>query len=261
MPSLARLLRRAVGYMRDARLFGPQVFLGGRRDGSARLRVLASRLGRIHYRPDQSDLNAFRQVFGGREYDISRFPQWGGVQDRYKALLEGGMRPVILDAGGNVGAASIWFSRTFPQAEIVCVEPDPENARIARLNTGDIDRIHVVEAAIGALPGHVTVRQHVSGDAWAASTVRSEAGAPVVTVSDCVATVERGALLIAKIDIEGFEADLFSANTDWIDEAAVIFVELHDWMRSHARSSLPVQKAMFTRERELLICGENLVFV
>ncbi len=35
---------------------------------------------------------------------------------------------------------------------------------------------------------------------------------------------------IVKVDIEGGEADLFAANTEWVDAVPVIIIELHDWM-------------------------------
>ena len=35
---------------------------------------------------------------------------------------------------------------------------------------------------------------------------------------------------ITKIDIEGFENELFSKNTDWIKDFYLITLEIHDWM-------------------------------
>ena len=60
-----------------------------------------------------------------------------------------GPAPRILDAGANVGAFSAFARKTWPEAEIVAIEADPENAaalgHLAELDgTG---RIHVVEAA------------------------------------------------------------------------------------------------------------------
>ena len=35
---------------------------------------------------------------------------------------------------------------------------------------------------------------------------------------------------IVKVDIEGFEADLFSANTQWVGRTPIIITELHNWL-------------------------------
>jgi hypothetical protein len=93
--------------------------------------------------------------------------------------------------------------------------------------------------------------------------VRDEsADVPVVTVADLVAEHgEEGELLLVKLDIEGFERDLFAENIDWIDEVQAIIVEPHDWLFPGQFSSLPMQKALFGRNFELLVLGENLIFV
>ncbi len=49
-------------------------------------------------------------------------------------------------------------------------------------------------------------------------------------MDDLVATIADGRLFIVKIDIEGFERDLFDRNIDWVDQAAAIIVEPHDRM-------------------------------
>jgi hypothetical protein len=72
--------------------------------------------------------------------------------------------------------------------------------------------------------------------------------------------VPSGELLIAKIDIEGFESDLFAADTDWIDQTTVLIIEPHDWMLPGQGSSRTFRAAMGP-EFDMLVSGENLVFV
>ena len=47
----------------------------------------------------------------------------------------------IIDAGANIGAASCWLSREFPEANIVALEPDPENYELLVRNTRTNPRI------------------------------------------------------------------------------------------------------------------------
>jgi FkbM family methyltransferase len=57
---------------------------------------------------------------------------------------------------------------------------------------------------------------------------------------------------IIKIDIEGFEADLFADNLEWIDRFPVIFIELHDWMLPKRRNSANFLKAIAARDRDFI---------
>jgi hypothetical protein len=65
------------------------------------------------------------------------------------------------------------------------------------------------------------------GLGWAAKTERSSAGVQIMTMAEAF---EGGVPFIAKVDIKGFEGDLFSANTEWLKESFVVFIEPHDWL-------------------------------
>lgn len=214
-------------------------------------------------RPQTSDAETIRQVFRDKEYDLSRFPQWPSIQSRYRTLLDTGRKPVIIDAGANIGAASLWFSMQFPDAIIFAVEPDPHNARQCRRNTAAILNITVFECAVGATDGRVAL-SNPDNEAWAVQTSRLDndgEGIAIRTLASLLDAVPDGELFIAKIDIEGFEADLFSKNCDWARTATVIYIEPHDWMPTTRRSSLNFQLALAPFGKEILISGENLVYV
>ena len=57
---------------------------------------------------------------------------------------------------------------------------------------------------------------------------------------------------LIKIDIEGFEEDLFAADLEWIDRFPILLIELHDWMLPGKRVTANFVKAMAARERELM---------
>jgi hypothetical protein len=91
-------------------------------------------------------------------------------------------------------------------------------------------------------------------------TVRADAGVPVLTVRDAAARVPNGKLFIVKVDIEGFESDLFAANLDWLDEVEAVYLEPHDWLEPGKGTSFSFQRAMAQHPFELFIKGENLVY-
>jgi FkbM family methyltransferase len=231
-------------------------YLTSRRPADQGLMRAKTRHGELFYRPGQSDLMTFWQTHGKREYDLEGFPQAATVAQAYEAALASGRTPVILDAGANVGAASVWFSSRFPEAQVIAVEPDPANAELCRRNTRG-RKVEVVEAAIGARPG--TVSLQVSNQAWGIQTARG-GDIPIVTVEELLGRVPCAVFLIAKIDIEGFESDLFAEATEWLQDVTAVIIEPHDWMLPGTGSSCAFRAALGP-EFDLLISGENLVFI
>ena len=216
--------------------------------------------GDVIVRGDDSDISTLRSVFGNRDYEVPSAPVRDRLQARMAAIAAQGQVPLIVDAGANIGAASIWFEAHYPLARVLAVEPDPGNCALLRRNCEGRQRITVIEAAIGGDSGRVELVSHGASDA--ARTVRSETGVALMTMDQLVASVPRAVPFIAKIDIEGFEADLFARNTGWIDSFEAIMIELHDWMLPGMGSSASFQHEMGSRAGyEVFLRGENLIYV
>lgn len=218
--------------------------------------------GYFEVRLHESDLSVVNQVFIDGDYDFSHYSQNEWIQKRYEDLCASGATPVIIDAGANIGIATLWFAKKYPKAQVVAIEPDPENAECCRRNTRGLANVLVVEAAVGSKPGKAALA-NIWNVSWAVQTQRSDdngAGVPIQSISDLKTKVEGGRLLIVKIDIEGFESDLFSDNTDWIDEPALVIIEPHDWMLPGERSSRGFQKALAARDFDILARGDNLLY-
>ena len=213
----------------------------------------------IRVRRGTSDLEVVRQVWRDEQYAIVHDAYAERLRNYETAIQAAGKVPVIVDAGANIGAAALWFAREWPRARIVGVEPDAGNAAMARENCARHHRIEIVEAAIGGEQGFVSVESDV--EAYAVTTQRATSGCRVVTVDDCVAMVEGGELFAVKIDIEGFESDLFAANTDWLDRAKLIYIEPHDHIFPDRKTSRAFQAEMGKRDFDLIIRGENLIYI
>lgn len=210
-------------------------------------------------RAGNSDYQTFRQVFRDREYAIPQPEMAARIETRFAAIVASGKTPVIVDAGANVGAATLWFVDAFPGSAVVAIEPDAQNAAILKRNVSETSNAIVLEAAIGAEAGFAAVAQSDGG--WATQTSRADQGVSIVTVDQAAATIANGELFLVKVDIEGFEADLFSSNLDWLDRACAVFVEPHDWMLPERKTSRTFQRAFAARDFDLLMIGENLLFV
>jgi FkbM family methyltransferase len=204
-----RALRSLYTHLKDTVTFGPSILLRRFLPPDANGVV---RISMINLRPSDSDMSVLRQVFVENDYDLNKHAQMTRIRSAYESMLRAGRNPVIIDAGANIGAASIYFSKISPEAKIVAVEPDPQNAEICRRNCESVENVTVVEAAIGSTPGRVKLkRQYKDKNSWAVQTERGEgADIRVVTVDELLAKAGLGGkLFIVKIDIEGFEKDLF----------------------------------------------------
>lgn len=189
---MSSVLSKFSANLADAACFGPQFLLRHvQRYFFRNIPVGIPGVGPIHLRRGESDIFTVRQVFRDRQYEVSRKGPLGArIFTRYEEILHLGRVPVIVDAGANIGAAALWFSREFPCANVVAVEPEPRNVAALRRNVGNKSRIHVLHAAIGATPGFVSV--HTRDLGWGATTIRDETGIPVITMADAVRKISGG---------------------------------------------------------------------
>jgi FkbM family methyltransferase len=187
----------------------------------------------IYIRLPGSDVEVFKQSLGHRrEYEhaasLVQDPKW------------------IVDLGANIGLASVFFLERFPGCKVLAVEPDPENIDICRLNLAPYgDRVTLIQAAVWPHRTRLNV-SHDFGDglAWATKVVQSAPGeAGAVEGIDMPTLIGRtgGAEIdFLKMDIEGAELPLFSADTSWLGRVKALGVELHDhflpgcWEAFHA---------------------------
>jgi FkbM family methyltransferase len=221
-------------------------------------------VGSLHARKSSSDIDVIRQVFREREYDLKGFPaHTERLLKFHDDIVLSGRIPLIVDAGANNGASAIWFSMMFPKSKIVALEPDPDNFQICSENIATRSNIVALEGAIGGELGSVALDRTTQSD-WGVKTHRGAHGPQVgiFTVEKILNVMGAGhQLFLVKIDIEGFESDLFSSNTEWLDQVSAVFVEPHDWMLPGQHSSFPLQSATGARRFELLIKGENLLYI
>ena len=139
---------------------------------------------------------------------------------------------------------------------MVCVEPSIDNISSAKLNAPDAD---MILAAIGSEPGICEIG-NPEANSWAFKVDLGKGGIPVLTVEDILGTypVDTHTPFIIKVDIEGFEADLFSKNTHWIESFFVLMVELHDWLQPNRATSQTFLKAISQEKRDFIPSGENI---
>lgn len=252
---LARpLVRRVRGqqprfYIRSPKFKRTQVVID--RGRSEKFRVSAR---------DLIDVEVLGQVFGSEDYDLSKLARYPEINSWEKAQVSAGKSPLIVDLGANTGLASLYFARVHAEATIIAVEPDLNNAATARRNLTPYPNVCVVEGGIASADGRADIMNPGGGN-WSYRTELSQVGAvPMYSMATLLAEKARPDSIpfMVKIDIEGFESDLFTTKTQWIDLFPVIVIELHDHMLPGSANSGNFLREVSRRNRDFVHFGENV---
>jgi FkbM family methyltransferase len=228
----------------------------------------------FYLRPGTTDKQVTVEVLGVKErpedppsipsYDLRRLDR--GRHPRKPAVIQmlanlrtrTGKKPLIVDAGANIGASPIFFLSEFPDATVIAIEPDAGNFDLLHKNVAGL-AIGCVHGAASSRPGRVRVIDPGEGQ-WAYRTQAApDGGVPCVMLNEIF---HRYAAThfpwIVKVDIEGGEADLFSANTEWVEQTPVLIVEPHDWAIPNAGISRSLLKCISALNRDFIIVGEDI---
>ena len=212
--------------------------------------------GFVWLRDDPADRAAFRHIFLERDYDTSRWKQDEWLRSRYDAILANGRIPLIIDAGANIGLASIWFNRIYPDARIVAVEPDLENLTLLSRNS-DGKRVKPIFGAIWDKSASLRIaNRDAPSDAF--RVVEGEGELKAYTISDICAMEPSGDLFVVKIDIEGGESQLFRSNTEWMKETSLIVIEPHDWLHPGSDITATFRRRIADLPMDILVHNENI---
>jgi FkbM family methyltransferase len=226
----------------------PDAVMMARSEGKSRVAnvFLTPANRQIAIRLDTSDMRCVEQVFLAREYEIP-FP---------------GTPSVIVDAGANIGMATLYFARTFPDAKIIAIEPEPSNFALLQMNCGSFENVTLIQGALWPTTGTLTIEDE-SAEKWA-MRVTDAPGLPgpaasvsAVTIPEILARFAITEIDLLKLDIEGSERDLFlGCPQDWLGRIGMIAIELHDRYRPGCAQAL--YAALSGREFAQEIRGENI---
>ena len=146
------------------------------------------------------------------------------------------VNPTILDLGGNIGLTAIFYSKLYPNATIITVEPEPNNYELLRRNTRGKENIKAINSAIWFEDRDVEVFDNGYGE-WGYEVESGSTPANrVCTISaTSIDSIIRDFGLqkidLLKVDIEGSEKELFAYSGVWLEKVNVIVIELHDRMK------------------------------
>lgn len=182
----------------------------------------------INLRIPSSDFPTYIQVFINKEYDFSVEKQ----------------PEVIMDAGANIGLASIYFTNKYPGSKIIAIEPERNNFELLKKNVAPYKNIIPIQAALWDKNEDIDLIDPGLGN-WGFMTKDNEIEnistkfPPAIishkvkgcTIDKLMTDYKLNNIDILKIDIEGAEREVFRETSSWINKVNALIVELHEGMK------------------------------
>lgn len=137
-------------------------------------------------------------------------------QETFIKKIVGKDQQLVFDVGANVGTKARIFSKIFNR--VLCLEPDPKCAELLRRRFQRKPKIQVVEKGVGAREGMMEFHRITEGNPrnsfsarWIQSQNLEVTGSRQVTVTTVERLIrEHGIPNYLKVDVEGFELEVFS---------------------------------------------------
>jgi FkbM family methyltransferase len=167
----------------------------------------------------------------------------------------------IVDAGANIGMASIYFTHKYPEAKVIAIEAEASNFAVLARNVRPYPAIIPVHAALWNRDGQIGVSEADPATGafgnWGFVT-REGRGAQVraVTMQTLMQEMSIPTIDLAKIDIEGAEQELFE-DTRWLKGIGCLMIELHDRFRPGCSDAVEAAMQGFTRSQR----GETMFYL
>jgi FkbM family methyltransferase len=158
------------------------------------------------------------QIYTTHEYNIKFLKAYVELTTYFNDVVAWKRKPLIIDCGANIGLSTRYFAETFPLSTVLALEPQRENWLKILENCQGFSNVEPLNSAIGGKRGYVMIEnQKVENDAYRTTRTNDSIGVEVITINDLYKSDQSFVPFIVKIDIEGFENDLFADNLEWID--------------------------------------------
>lgn len=169
----------------------------------------------LYLRTYTGDIDIFYEIFFKKIYVLSARPA-----SRVNT---------VVDLGANVGLSALYFLQHYPQARVICVEPEPSNFKMLTKNLQTEIATGKVTALELAAMGKDGLVSFESAEAKYNSRVVDGADrkVPAVSMPTLMHRCEIDHIDLLKIDVEGAEKYIFSGNLNWLQKVDDILIEIH----------------------------------
>ncbi|MDR1681209.1 MAG: FkbM family methyltransferase, partial [Prevotellaceae bacterium] len=121
----------------------------------------------------------------------------------------------IVDAGANIGLATVFYANRFPDAKIIAVEPEATNFALLKKNTASYPNVHLHQAGLWNKTANLKIEDNGYGE-WGFMVREAPEGTPgtiqAISIPELMRQHQCEKIDILKIDIEGSEKELFESD-------------------------------------------------
>ena len=202
-------------------------------------------------RSGTSDIPTFHQIFKHKDYDIDL-----------------NFNPkTIIDAGANIGLVAIFYANKYPKSKIISIEPEQSNYNLLKKNTQHYENIITLNNALSNISNQeLAIIDNGYGN-WGFMTESLPDGfnsktsvVKSISIDEIINKYNWHIIDIVKIDIEGYEKELFEKNSEnWLPKTRCLIIELHDRMKEGSSKSF--FRAISKHDFKFFHRGENLIFI
>ena len=197
------------------------------------------------------DLGEYRFLIRRRTSDL-KVAQCVLLEKEYQPLVDLAFRQrqlesidYIVDAGANVGYATIFFKKIFSRSACFPIEPDPGNygLLLENIRLNNLENVFPVRAALWAYATRlITSRTFRDGKEWSINVVETDddrvGTIQGITVNQVMEDHALPRIDVLKMDIEGAEAFIFSQDAhpeQFLSKVRFLAMEIHEEMEAQDR--------------------------
>ena len=221
----------------------------------------------IQYVRDKYDVLTVYEIFSIESYNLKKLKIWKKISDQYQNYQDQKLTPLILDCGSNIGSSAEYFQRIFKESYAILIEPEKKNFNFANKNLSKKNN-KLLNFVISYEEKDYFFDQDFKDSRAAKVTENQGTKVKSMTIDKILNDFPNNKYqpFLIKIDIEGFENQLFSENYQWVNDFNIIIIEIHDWMlpgqaNSHNFINALNQISNKGNKRDLIISGENLISI
>lgn len=163
------------------------------------------------------DVFTIAEIFHEKQYEM------------HSTVCAGG---VVVDAGANIGLASIWFYAQLPSSTVYAFEPAPSNFRYLERNCAYLDKVTVERAALGAEDGtatlHLATHNAVHSMVDQSEATGQKIEVPLLSLGRYLDKKRVKRVELLKLDVEGAEMQVLDGLGDRLDDVQVVVGECHE---------------------------------
>jgi len=164
-------------------------------------------------------------------------------------------KPFIFDVGAHIGLATIYFKSKYPKAKIIAFEPNPNTAKLLRLNikANHLKNVKVIETAVWDKEGKKSLYIDSTSKipwTWGDSLIENIWGSRKPPTSILVQAVKLSRFLtipvdLLKIDVEGVEGKVIHESAKKLSLVKNIILEYHETPKTNPENQLePILKIL-----------------